>query len=336
MKQVYIHIGLHKTGSTYIQKIFAANRDVLRAEGIHYPELGAEFLFGHHNFAWSYIPGHVFKGTDTFSQTAFLTALKKVDVENILISSEDFEFLERSHILALKQSLSDYRTHVVMYVRNPVSALYSRWQESVKHGDLTSLLDYYRKTFNNPAPMNYALVADTWANVFGSNAMKIVIYDNLLAEESNIALYFLNQVLGVSIQPETLSMPQGKVNVANGLGVIEVLRQLNEIHRESGHDDNLVSPFMKFILRHPRGQQLKQYMQTMCKESPDFINLSELDNLFANVAQQLLANHTPSILNAHSAEQLFTGSASARLPMLKSQAVAKQVDLKALYKLLTD
>ncbi len=34
---VYLHIGLHKTGTTYLQNLLKANREGLRAQQIYYP-----------------------------------------------------------------------------------------------------------------------------------------------------------------------------------------------------------------------------------------------------------------------------------------------------------
>src|SRR4051812_10599398 len=34
--KAYLHIGLHKTGTTYLQNLLRANRDELRAQGVEY------------------------------------------------------------------------------------------------------------------------------------------------------------------------------------------------------------------------------------------------------------------------------------------------------------
>ena len=34
---VFLHIGLHKTGTTYLQNVFRANREQLRAQDVEFP-----------------------------------------------------------------------------------------------------------------------------------------------------------------------------------------------------------------------------------------------------------------------------------------------------------
>ena len=36
-KKVYLHIGLHKTGTTYLQNVFRANRKQLDGEDVYFP-----------------------------------------------------------------------------------------------------------------------------------------------------------------------------------------------------------------------------------------------------------------------------------------------------------
>ena len=36
-RRVVLHVGLHKTGTTFLQTVFETNRDVLAEQGIYYP-----------------------------------------------------------------------------------------------------------------------------------------------------------------------------------------------------------------------------------------------------------------------------------------------------------
>lgn len=337
MKQVYIHIGLHKTGSTYIQKVFADNRTVLQEAGIEYPKLGAEFLYGHHNIAWSLIPGHVLENTDDFTFDKLLTHLSASLSKRFLISSEDFEFFQTVQIDKLHHLLSDYDTKIVMYIRDPVDALYSRWQESVKHGDTTSLEAYYRQILASPSPLDYYRGGDRWAAIFGQQAMRFVIYDNLVANKIDIALYFITEVLKVKIERKQLLMPEKRINPASNIGVIEVLRQLNHIQKALGHPEKLTDAFMKFIRRHPHGQALTQYLQTESIQSTSFIDLMPLDEVFSQIAEGFLKTYGKQIMNTYSTQQVFGSRRKddLKVPVINSQALAQKIDIATLHEMLS-
>jgi hypothetical protein len=352
MKQLYIHIGLHKTGSTYIQKVFADNRSVLRELGIDYPQLGAEFLWGHHNLAWSLMPAHPLKNTEDFSLDQFLAYLNESKAQRFVISSEDFEFLQSKQVSRLRDLLANYDVKIVMYVRNPMNALYSRWQESVKHGDTTSIKDYCEQLYIHPKPLDYAQVADIWANVFGQEAMNIIIYENLVVNKTDIALYFLNEILEVSADSEPsesaelselsklsklLKLPAGRVNPSSDMGVIEVLRQLNQLQHSLGHQEKLTDAFMRFVRSHPQGQELSQYLQTLyAEESHEFVDLLPLNEVFVEMSQKLFRIYKNQIKNICANDVVFEKQDTEnnlKILLIDSELISKKVDIEALHRL---
>ena len=48
MTKLYLHIGPHKTGSTFIQKVFFENRERVLRLGVTYPNFGFCGQFGQH------------------------------------------------------------------------------------------------------------------------------------------------------------------------------------------------------------------------------------------------------------------------------------------------
>ena len=336
MKQIYIHIGLHKTGSTYIQKVLAENRALLRSLDVDYPELGAEFLFGHHNVAWSLIPNHALQNTEDFTLDQLLNYIDQAVAKRLIISSEDFDFLQPDQVSKLRHLLFDYDVKIVMYIRNPMNALYSHWQESVKHGDIRPFEDYFEQILANPKPLDYCRIADIWATVFGPEAMNFVIYDNLVADDTDIALYFLNEILALKIESKQLNTPQSKVNPSSDIGTIEVIRQLNEIKKEQGNPDRITTAFMTFLRQHPQGKALKQHLQDDYSNSYDFVDLAPLKETFSSVSQEFLATYKNQIRNLHSKQMLFDASThdSSVIQLVNADILAKKIDIKKLYGLI--
>lgn len=332
--QTHIHIGLHKTGSTYIQKTFASNRDALKAQGIDYPAVGAEYLSGHHNVAWSFIPKKAPVVTEGFSLDALTAYLSQSDAEHCILSSEDFEFLTHSQTSALRDLLADFSPKIVMYVRDPAEAVYSRWQEAVKHGSTTTLTAYCQQLLKNSNPLDYCKVADRWADVFGKSAVSIVVYDRLVAEGKDIALYFLTEILKLPIVPEQLAMLPGKVNPSSSVGVVEVLRQLNQVRQLHDHSHELTQPFMHFMRSHPQGQSLSQYLHAWQSNTAGQVDLVDLTRRLNRISEKFLLSHRSQTVNVGADESLFAQQKTISIPVVDSEDLAKKIDIKGLYKAL--
>ncbi len=134
-RTVYIHCGLHKTGTTAIQTALADGRDTLRAHGVLYPASGDEHA-GHHNLAWQ-ISGRSEFSPDALTIADAVAQIAAFDGDAVL-SSEDFEsFMDNPAALApLVQPLRQLgrRVCVLVYVRDAASYALSLYMELLKHG----------------------------------------------------------------------------------------------------------------------------------------------------------------------------------------------------------
>ena len=126
-KTLYLHIGLHKTGSSALQTFFARNIDALAAHGLCYPE-------GHtHGQA---VAGHVTSGNATSLYhrllegrlvPTFEALLREVgEPPRMLLSTEAFASLSREQVEELLAVLSStYRVRVICFVRDVYPLLWS-------------------------------------------------------------------------------------------------------------------------------------------------------------------------------------------------------------------
>ena len=93
-KKAYIHIGLHKTGSTSLQKFIKINEKILLENDIYIPKscrVWGEEIINHHNLAEELIDSKLFsKENNSFKD--LLNEIKNVE-KDILLSSEDFSKL---------------------------------------------------------------------------------------------------------------------------------------------------------------------------------------------------------------------------------------------------
>jgi hypothetical protein len=135
-KRVFIHIGAPKTGTTYLQKVLAANRDRLELAGVLYPRVGRE---AHHSAVWS-VRG-------TFDQTekgpAFADHWPRLVQESldwagetVVISSELFCFARRRKIAEIVTAFRGAQVHIVYTARDLVRQVPAVWQEQVKNREV--------------------------------------------------------------------------------------------------------------------------------------------------------------------------------------------------------
>ena len=128
--RVIVHMGLHKTGSTFLQAVLAAHSDKLRLQRVHYvPD--ADFA-AQHRQAWRLVGG------DTGGLPDVVAAAATAGCSTLLLSSEDFEGLLRHPGLAARIAGDLYRLgvgrvewHIVL--RTPGQVFGSLVSEMAKH-----------------------------------------------------------------------------------------------------------------------------------------------------------------------------------------------------------
>lgn len=132
---IWIHCGLHKTGSTSIQKSLIEQQANLIKEGVIYPKSGL-VLDAHHNLAWEIC------NDSRFSPSHGTISNLKDEICNshcdVVISSEDFESaLKNPNLMSeLIRNFCEinYEPHIIIYLRKQDEYLISLYLELSKHG----------------------------------------------------------------------------------------------------------------------------------------------------------------------------------------------------------
>ena len=128
MKKIFLHIGPHKTGSTYLQKMFYENRYLLYKNNFCYPEKFISIQWGHNE-----LPKYIKNKKEDILKN-FILKIKKSN-KNIILSSENFDKLTKEDLNFFKSLLEDYfDVKIVFFKRRLDELLISSWQEKVKHG----------------------------------------------------------------------------------------------------------------------------------------------------------------------------------------------------------
>ena len=176
VKTLYLHIGMQKTATTYIQQLFRDNNEVLGESGIYYPLAGQNDCGTHLGLSSAMF----YLGDD---DKKLLKTLKNEikDKDNILISSENFSFLLEK-IEFIKDFFADYDVKIICSIRKHSEFLYSIWQTFVRTGEVLKPFNSYILPFFM-APLasiyfNYAIILDSFSAVFGKNSIFIIPFGN--------------------------------------------------------------------------------------------------------------------------------------------------------------
>lgn len=323
MQQIYLHIGIHKTGTSYIQKCLSLNTDFLERLECCYPAEEIIYNSGHHNLPWSYLNQPLVDssmGPEEY-QHHFYHKLVKSSYKTFIVSSEEFDRLESNNIDSLAQQLGKhgFQTKIIIYIRRQDRLLTSLYQELIKHGEtihfkpwLASLIEngysaYYCRCFD------YLNLVRSWLNYFEN--VEIVVYDNLNVLGHDIFHFFLQTCLGNDNNFSSLTFPSERsINPSLDLFLIEILRRINSIYKTLPAATR--KPYLKF--RQEVLSSLTQWSFVFEKVDinaifGDFERRVVLEQ-FHPANQELLHQYRQLVVNPYSADELFEPQVSNGSP----------------------
>lgn len=228
--RLLVHIGPHKTGSTYIQTMFVQNRDALRQLGVLYPRIHVRADPGH-SLLVEKIAAEL--SSDLMARVIQRTARTIAAGQNIVWSSENFDRLSAAQLETLKATLP-LRPVFYFFLRTSPDLLYSSWQEDVKHGAPTSFARFLYEHLSKPfqsALLNPTLILDRYASVFGVDSIALLDYEALKQEGEDI---FLRLLEAMKIPSADLSVSGDSVNRSMRYDMVETIRILNCLGKING------------------------------------------------------------------------------------------------------
>ena len=209
MKELWVHAGLPKNGSSALQVFFAKNRKELAKEGIDYLEL--ENLEDAEN-------GQITSGNGVLLARSllrqehplffpeanakiqqFLALVKSSAYEKGLVSSEFFSNISIESLKELKNELDSVGVElkILFYVRRQDQFLVSSYMQEVKrHGYTGSLEEFVYSKYKNIHFLNYYGFSRQLSEVIGLGNLKVFRYDLTKNEKEGIVGHFLKTILG--------------------------------------------------------------------------------------------------------------------------------------------
>lgn len=149
--RVVLHIGLHKTGTTFLQGTWAANRAVLADHGVRYPGAAGEPV---QRLAALDALGRQPRGTVDHrisGQWQRIVSLAATAPDpTVLLSAEVLSTATPRQARSIAAAFGDREVHVMVTARDVARVLVSAWQETVKN-DATWTWQEYVDAVTDPA-----------------------------------------------------------------------------------------------------------------------------------------------------------------------------------------
>ena len=145
-RTVYLHVGIAKTGTTYLQRRLFANRELLERHGTLYPGSGpAAHFLASLDLRGTTFKGHAYDGVEGAWDR--LVAAADEFGGNTLISHETLARAKPAHI---ERAVSGFETddvRVVVTVRDLARQIPADWQETLKNRSEAAYDDYVAQLF---------------------------------------------------------------------------------------------------------------------------------------------------------------------------------------------
>jgi hypothetical protein len=140
-RRIYLHIGLPKTGTTFMQEILWRNRTMAAVRGLLYPGRDSA---AHHRASVDLLPDR-YQGwiePHTAGAWQWLTEHAAMWSGDVVISSELLALASPAQVASALASLTFAEVHIVCTARDLVRQIPSVWQEDVKNKRTTGFTEF--------------------------------------------------------------------------------------------------------------------------------------------------------------------------------------------------
>ena len=231
---IYLHIGLPKTGTTFVQQVLARNRETLRDQGLLYPGPGPD-----HFLPAQDVMGHAFRGhyderaPGTWAR--LMTQLHGWQGKS-LISHELLSLAGTEQIDRIMHDLSGTEVRVLVTARDLMRQLPAVWQEDLKNGKADTLPAFVERVRQKAesgtdrlkgfwAFQDLPAILARWQKAVPADRIYIVSVPPQGADRNLLWARFA-EVLNIELP--TNKVQSKTANTSLGAAEAEFLRRLNE------------------------------------------------------------------------------------------------------------
>ncbi|PWQ98683.1 hypothetical protein [Leucothrix arctica] len=230
MKNLYIHIGMPKTGSSAIQAFFACNNELLQEVDYCYPwhpGFGQAFQTS----AGNATNLHHWIIDEKFEELE--RAINNIDQKNIILSSEVLFHTARLHPKSFAKALKKFNIKLICYIRKIDDLMDSCVNQLVKNHGMTDYSDL--KTIINDHDYSTTLI--NLSNYIDKKKINIRIYDRSTFTDGDIYQDILEAIeINKNLTISNFKAPEKTINPSLVPEAFELRRHLNSISFNTSND----------------------------------------------------------------------------------------------------
>lgn len=223
--KLFLHIGLHKTGTSSIQESLIQNKDNLVKEGILYPNhikifdniLNTDFF-------------NIKLADKCATELENISKSKKNTIKKIIISNEAFSgnpfdgYKKLKIIVKYLSKISEkFETKIILYLRRQDKLIESLYIQSIKDGK-TALFNDFIKTLKYDS-LNWSNYIKIWMQHFSKNQLIIRMYDKKKFKDGNIVTDFACALESKSLKNDITFYEENKGYSQASLEIAQMLNQ---------------------------------------------------------------------------------------------------------------
>jgi hypothetical protein len=233
-QRLFIHVGVPKSGTSFLQAALRENQARLRQQGVLYPSRHKSDIFhaaldvnGNHEH-WR-LSRETVQGTWA-RMCRRVTAFDGTSV----ISSEFFCAARPEQIERALSRLEGVEVHVIVTGRDMARQIPAEWQEGIKHGRTLTFGQFQRRMLDPERGHSHARrfwryqdlpqVLERWAGQLSDDRVHLVTCPPSGADPALLWARFCS-VIG--LDPASTQLPASGANTSLGITEIEVLRRVN-------------------------------------------------------------------------------------------------------------
>lgn len=266
-QRLYLHVGLQKTGTSYLQAALLRGRDGLAAAGLDLVPPTKREAFELMVVLRDRYADRRDDASDDNILDRFTRQLADATGSAAVYSQESLAAASPAQVRRLLDACGDREVHVVVTVRDLPRGLPSAWQEEIKAGSSVPFGRHLRKlrrqerdgTGRNPwIHLDAPAVLARWAEHLPAERLHVVTVPPS-GSEPTLLLERFARVLGVD--PARLDPEDRPANTSLGLVQAEVLRRVNaelpeEVHRRYVYSDVVKRSFATGVLGRQDGERI--------------------------------------------------------------------------------
>ena len=232
-RRLYVHIGLQKTGTSYLQGAMLRNRAVLADQGLDLvPPTKREtfelMLVVRERYRPALDPASVPESLEKFS-----AALRRAPGPRALVSQESLAVAGPHQIRRLLDACGDREVHVIVTVRDLARQLPSSWQQLIKSGGTVTYPRFLRQARAREQEgsdlrpwthLNALEVLARWSEAVGPERMHVITVPPAGSSPTALLERYCS-VLGVD--PDRMVPEETRGNISLGRVQAELLRRVN-------------------------------------------------------------------------------------------------------------